>query len=46
MENKSRNKTTTPKKRVNKKKQAKKPNRFKKWLILIALLAVVGAVAL
>ena len=46
MENKSRNKTTTPKKRVNKKKQAKKSNRFKKWLILTALLAVVGAVAL
>ena len=46
MENKSRNKTTTPKKRVNKKKQAKKPNRFKKWLILTALLAVVGVVAL
>ena len=47
MENKSRKKLTTTKKRVsNKKKQAKKPNKSRKWLILAALLAVVGAVAL
>ena len=46
MENKSRKKSTTPKKRVNNKKQAKKPNRLKKWLILFASLAVVGVVAL
>ncbi|MBQ5724386.1 MAG: endolytic transglycosylase MltG [Muribaculaceae bacterium] len=47
MENKSRKKSTTTKKRVsNKKKQAKKPNKSRKWLILAALLAVVGAVAL
>ena len=46
MENKSRKKSITPKKRINNKKQAKKPNRLKKWLILLALLAVVGVLAL